>query len=232
MSTIFSHVLLANTYSHSPFLFRLCPLPVATVCAIASRYYNSGRPGLYEELITYAQLAAGTALISGPKTVETVAAYILLSLYPLPKARWEEDRTWLYLGLAIRVATDLNLHTTSLTPPKAPNGEETKESERHARERLNRVRVWLNCYNLDRSTASWHGKASTIPSRDYLAAHSERWCSGSEFNLPGFDIQTAAYNSELGKLGEFKESIYGDPENPTGLSKVSWSSVCTSCFYR
>lgn len=165
--------------------------------------------------MTYAQLAAGTALISGAKTVETVAAYILLSLYPLPKARWEEDRTWLYLGLAIRVATDINLHTTLLTPSS-----DKPESERVARERLNRVRIWLNCYNLDRSTASWHGKASTIPGRDFLAMHSEKWFASSEFNLSGFDIQIAAYNSELRALGDFKESIYGDPENPTGLSKV------------
>lgn len=51
----------------------------------------------------YAQLAAGTALISGPKNVEAVQAYILLSLYPVPARRWEEDRGWLYLGLAIRL---------------------------------------------------------------------------------------------------------------------------------
>lgn len=50
----------------------------------------------------YAQLAAGTALISGQKTVEVCQAYILLSLYPVPVRRWEDNRSWLYLGLAIR----------------------------------------------------------------------------------------------------------------------------------
>jgi hypothetical protein len=50
----------------------------------------------------YARLAAGTALIGGPKTVDNVHAYILLALYPLPARKWEDDRTWLYLGLAIR----------------------------------------------------------------------------------------------------------------------------------
>ena len=123
------------------------------VCAIASRFFETGRPGLYEELMTYAQLAAGTALISGPKTVETVAAYILLSLYPLPKRRWEEDRTWLFLGLAIRVATDLNLHQQSTVRPV---------NERQEREILNRTRVWMICFNLDRSTASQFGKPFTI----------------------------------------------------------------------
>lgn len=50
----------------------------------------------------YAQLAAGTALISGQKSVEVCQAYILLSLYPVPARRWEDDRSWLYLGMAIR----------------------------------------------------------------------------------------------------------------------------------
>jgi hypothetical protein len=50
----------------------------------------------------FAQLAAGTALISGHKCVELCQGYILMSLYPMPAKRWEEERGWLYLGLAIR----------------------------------------------------------------------------------------------------------------------------------
>lgn len=72
-----------------------------TVCAIASRYFSE-KPDLYDNLMHYAQLAAGTALIDGQKTVEVCQAYILLSLYPVPARRWEDSRSWLYLGLAIR----------------------------------------------------------------------------------------------------------------------------------
>lgn len=50
----------------------------------------------------YAQLAAGTALITGTKNVEMCSGYILLSLYPVPAKRWEDQRSWLYLGVAIR----------------------------------------------------------------------------------------------------------------------------------
>lgn len=50
----------------------------------------------------YAQWAAGTALIGGNKNVEMCSAYILLSLYPVPSKKWEDQRNWLYLGLAIR----------------------------------------------------------------------------------------------------------------------------------
>lgn len=60
----------------------------------------------------FAQLAAGTALISGHKCVELCQGYILLSLYPVPAKRWEEERGWLYLGLAIRFVGFLFIHLT------------------------------------------------------------------------------------------------------------------------
>jgi hypothetical protein len=69
------------------------------VCAIASKYFTE-RP-VYATLMQYAQLAAGKALISGNKNVEMCQAYLLLSVYPLTARKWEDQRTWLYLGLAI-----------------------------------------------------------------------------------------------------------------------------------
>ena len=71
------------------------------VCAIASRYLVE-RPDLYQVLMSYAKTEAGQALVAGLKSPELVAGYILLSLYPVPSARWEQDRGWLLLGVAIR----------------------------------------------------------------------------------------------------------------------------------
>ena len=52
-----------------------------------------------------------------------------------------------------RLATDLNLHQVSTVKPA---------NERQEREMLNRVRLWLNCYTLDRSTATQYGKPYSI----------------------------------------------------------------------
>ena len=52
-----------------------------------------------------------------------------------------------------RIATDLNLHQVSHTKP---------QTEKQEREMLNRRRVWMICFNLDRSTATQFGKPSTI----------------------------------------------------------------------
>jgi hypothetical protein len=50
----------------------------------------------------FAKSAASSALIDGWKSVELCQAYILMSIYAVPARRWEEDRSWLYTGLAIR----------------------------------------------------------------------------------------------------------------------------------
>jgi hypothetical protein len=50
----------------------------------------------------FSKSAAATSLIDGWKSVELCQAYLLMSVYTVPARRWEEDRAWLYLGLAIR----------------------------------------------------------------------------------------------------------------------------------
>lgn len=191
-----------RTCLRSPFMFTV-------ICAIASRYYAE-RPDLYLQAMHFAQLAAGTALIGGPKNIEMCIGYILLSLYPVPSRRWEDQRGWLYLGLAIRIATDLNLHLPNTAKPL---------NENHAREMLNRTRVWLNCFNLDRSTGSQYGKAPIISNMDYTANHSESWWQSSVYNLKNFDIHISCYNAELRVMGRFLARIYSDPNHPTGLNK-------------
>jgi hypothetical protein len=85
---------------------------------------------------------------------------------------------------------------------------------------LNRTRVWLNCFNLDRSTGSQYGKPPIIKNTDYIAMHSEDWWESSEYNLKHFDIHISAYNAELKIMAGFLARIYSDPEHPTGLNKV------------
>jgi hypothetical protein len=101
----------------------------------------------------FAKNSAANALNDGWKSVELCQAYILLSIYAVPARKWEEDRSWLYAGLAIRLATDLNLHQVAGGKP---------QNEKQDREMLNRTRVWTICFSLDQSTATQSGKPSTI----------------------------------------------------------------------
>ncbi|KAG8735421.1 hypothetical protein FRC10_010613 [Ceratobasidium sp. 414] len=86
-----------------------------------------------------AEQSARTALIDGRRTVEVVQACTLLSAYPVPTHLREEDRTQVYLDLAIRIAIGLNLHLPW-------QGDATDEA--HERETLNRTRTWLILFNM------------------------------------------------------------------------------------
>ena len=101
----------ATTFKRCPFLFTVgassasfpaqgCP-DHAAVCAVASRYYRE-KSEIYPIAMHFAKHAAANALITGWKSVELAQAYIILSIYGVPARRWEEDRGWLYTGLAIR----------------------------------------------------------------------------------------------------------------------------------
>jgi Fungal specific transcription factor domain len=168
----------------------------------------------------YARQEAAGAFLNGPKRVETVQAFYLLSLYPIPPRRWEEDRSWIYLGQAVRVAQDMNLHHPNTATPR---------NELHAREMLNRTRAWLNVFNLDRSLGSQYGKMSIIGNTDYVANHSHGWWNSSEYNIEHFDVHLCAYNAELRVLSGFLTKVYSNPEHPTGLNKVGFQLYRSSC---
>ncbi|KAF9524196.1 fungal-specific transcription factor domain-containing protein [Crepidotus variabilis] len=190
----------ASTFTRCPFLFTV-------ICAISSRYYAE-KSEIYPIAMHFAKHSAANALIDGWKSVELCQAYILMSIYAVPARRWEEDRSWLYTGLAIRIATDLNLHHVSSIKP---------QSESHEREILNKTRVWMICFNLDRSTATQFGKPSTIK-EDFIVRNAKDWYKKSQYNHP-YDIHLCAYSALLQIVAKFHDEIFSDPTAPTGLNK-------------
>lgn len=190
-----------DIFGRSPFLFTV-------VCAVASRYYTE-KPHIYSVAMHYARTAAAMALVEGIKSVETCQAYIIMSVYPVPARRWEEDRSWLYLRLAIGMATDLSLHVPSSTTKFL--------DERHEREILNRTRTWIICFNLDRSGATQFGKPPSIK-EDTVIRRSPTWYKSSPHNHC-YDVQMVAYTALLRLVGAFLEEVYSDPNSPTGLNK-------------
>ena len=89
----------------------------------------------------------------------------------------------------------------------------------HAREILNRTRIWLNCYNVDRSMSSQYGKNTMVNNLDYVATHSEFFYK-RPYTIPGFDVHLCGYNAELKILADYRLTIFSDPEHPVGLNKV------------
>jgi hypothetical protein len=52
---------------------------------------------------------AATILVDGLKSIEVAQAFLLLALWPTPYRRWEENRSWLYIRLAISYARSYQL---------------------------------------------------------------------------------------------------------------------------
>lgn len=202
------HVSLLDPSLHTPAsTFTRCPFLFTVVCAVSSRYYRE-KSDIYPIAMHFARHEAANALIDGWKSVELCQAYILLNTYGVPARRWEEDRSWLYIGLAIRIATDLNLFLPQ--PKKLTN-------ENQEREALNKTRTWLICHNLDRSTATQFGKPPSIK-EDSVIRNSADWYKKSKFN-DRYDVGLCAYTSLMRIVAKFHEELFSDPDTATGLNK-------------
>ncbi|KAF7373016.1 hypothetical protein MSAN_00509000 [Mycena sanguinolenta] len=203
---------------HTPIsTFTRCPVLFTVVCAVSSRYYTA-KSEIYPIAMHFAKHSASNALNEGWKTIELCQVYILLSIYSVPGQKWEEDCSWLYSGVAIRLATDLNLHQTAISA--AP-----QENERQERELLNRTRAWMNCVNLDHSIAYQSGKPPTMKP-DYVVKHrSEEWYSLSPYNS-AYDLHLCATTGLLLVVAEFHDQIFPNITAPSGFKNhVDFRSV-------
>ena len=140
--------------ARSTFLFtaskcrlRICAVSLAElpiVCAVASKFYRK-RPELYGLCIPHARFLASKAIDQGYKSVEIVQAYMLLAYYNSPTERFENDRTYTYSGIAIRMAVELNLWRS----PNLPDGLDEASIAAFHIETRNREKTWLQVFNLD-----------------------------------------------------------------------------------
>ncbi|KAK0210684.1 fungal-specific transcription factor domain-containing protein, partial [Desarmillaria ectypa] len=169
----------------SPFLFTV-------ICATASRYYHL-QPELYYLAQDFARDAAGKSLVDGTKSVDICQAYLIMAVYAAPRKKWEEDRRWLLMGVAIRMALELGLYKPP--PPQC--------SEREA---MNRTRTWLNCFCADGSHSIQFGKMPMISLDDHMAVHSEGWYKASRGNLP-FDVHLCAYVQIIVIMAQWRKRI-------------------------
>ena len=76
--------------------------PFMSVCAVASRFFED-RPELHAKLSELARKLAFQVPARGYKSVEIVQAYLINVLWGCgPVQRYEQDQTWMLLGMAIR----------------------------------------------------------------------------------------------------------------------------------
>ena len=100
------------------------------------------------------------------------------------------------------------------------------------RERLNRVRTWLNCYCVDGSHAIQFGKMPMLRLDDFLARSSSEWYRSSHMNLP-LDVHLCAYVQILLIMAEWRMKITGQAKDEsTTVSRFVAASAVDSVLTR
>ncbi|KAG9039454.1 hypothetical protein FRB95_010743 [Tulasnella sp. JGI-2019a] len=205
------HVAVLDPAWHTPSL--VCsrsPFLLTAICAVSSKFHNTARIEVHQRLNKIARKLAFGVLEQGFKSVEVVQAYIILALWGVgPVERYEQERTWVMLGMALRVATDLNMHRKI---PEVPD--EVPDAQAQNRELRNRERTWMLCYALDRSLSSQTGKPHSV-NEDYIIRDASRWWQNPSA-LP-MDIGLAAYVDYQRTLSRALDFLYSGTNTPTGL---------------
>ncbi|KAG7092912.1 hypothetical protein E1B28_009217 [Marasmius oreades] len=204
------HVNILDRAFHTPSL--ICsrsPFLLTTICAISSKFYTA-RPDLHPRLTELAKKLAFSVPSQGYKSVEIVQAYLLLTLWGCGAVeRYEQDKTWMLLGMAIRMATDLNLHRKT-----AVRSTDTEEGRVRDMEVHNRERTWMMCFCLDRSGSALMGKPYTIK-EDHIIRNADTW-----YKLPTAipsDRSIVAYLDLQRILSRSLEFLHSGTDSPNGL---------------
>lgn len=210
------HVGLLDPDFHTPSL--VCsrsPFLLTTICAIASKFYSQ-RQELHSKLTNLSRKLAFSVPEQGYKSVEIVQAYILLTVWGCgPVERYEQDKTWLLLGMGIRMATDLNLHRRTATL-----GQDTPEGRARDKEVHNRERTWLICYILDRSISAQMGKPHSIKEDHIIQNTALFWTKPIALKQDG---GIAAYAELQRILSRSLDLLYSSTTSASGLQ--------TNCDY-
>ncbi|KIM33134.1 hypothetical protein M408DRAFT_325955 [Serendipita vermifera MAFF 305830] len=209
------HTGLLHANFHTPAL--ICsrsPFLLTTICAISSKFYTQDEE-LHPKLTKLVNKLAWSVPERGYKSVEIVQAYLLLSLWGSPVERYEHDRTWMLLGMAIRMATDLNLHRKNThLKHDSPEGKMREVEVR------NRERTWLMCFILDRSFSAQLGKPNIVK-EDYIIRDASQWCRHPD-SLPQ-DVGLVAYVELQKMVSRSLDLLYSGTTSPSGLQ--------TTCDY-
>ncbi|MCO5613606.1 hypothetical protein L7F22_067883 [Adiantum nelumboides] len=140
---------------------------LTTICALASRSFPA-RPTLHKELFELANSLISTSIADGRQSVELIQSLLLLSMWPLPMSRWEDGKSWIFSGIAFRMATELNLHELGSEKNELKFHQSTKnhfiQPETIAKEIRNQERCYLTCFSVDQSFSTMRGRPTVLSS--------------------------------------------------------------------
>lgn len=170
---------LLDPFLHSvSFVRQRSALLTTVIAALAARLQDSPRDAdLAVSLERYwRENLVPEILMGGYKSVELSQAFLILSLYHKPTNRLADDRSWQYLGFAIRIATEVGVNRRTTCDEGVHDNEQLRRRIR------NRSRLWINLFLCDRGLSSQTGRPHTIQ-EDVFIVGSSSWHT-EEYALP------------------------------------------------
>ncbi|CAE6480457.1 unnamed protein product [Rhizoctonia solani] len=135
----------------APYVRRRSTVLYTTIISVSSKFFL---PRVHQRCHALSQSLIGRALASDMCNIEYIQALSLSTFYKDA----DDASSWRKVGLAIRMAYELNLHEFRTQPLP------TEELE--ARKQLNRERTWIQLVLYDFTTASQRNKPNMVPDHD------------------------------------------------------------------
>lgn len=190
-------------HSSPSLLLQRSPALFNAICCVSGSYYEA-RPELLPLLREFAKNELGSFPME--KSLEFVQAQLLyLTFKPIPAGSYNMDTNWIRIGLAVRMAQDLNL----------PHAHLIKTDTVPAWRIKSMSRTWLLCTNLEKTIAVTLGKpmpASTTSVNTELLASDNlqdtRLLNVCKYHMLLERSLEATRALAIGEVGH-EESVYG-----------------------
>ncbi|CAG8454430.1 1994_t:CDS:2 [Dentiscutata erythropus] len=171
---------------------KVSPLLILAMCAVSSRYSehpNIKRDPPYLSGEPYAHQASKHVLeaLDSP-CIEAVQAFILLGLYSYGSSHGA--RTYMYIGMAVRMAHSLGLHKLDDITPNSPPDQKVSEEVFIAKE--TKRRTFWSCFMFDRFSACALGRPLLMQEEDCdvrLPCIESVWALESPYSSPVINEQ-------------------------------------------
>lgn len=192
-----------------------CPLLFTTLIMAGCKFFD---PSLYKDCLRLANDLAVRAFAEGWKRVEVIQAFSCLTYW----REQEDNRTWMYIGYACRMAVELGLNRYHAKPP-------AHETEFQLRERRNRERTYLVLFVHDRSLSMQTGRHWMLPEDDFIR-HSETWHEQGGTPIRCEDVIVSAF-AQLRRIATEATDMFHTNRSLSdgGNSQVNIDMVLKNC---
>ncbi|KAK0559490.1 hypothetical protein OC844_004369 [Tilletia horrida] len=149
------------------------------IISLAARFVDTQRDAALAVSLEHLWLGKQLPRIlsEGYKSIEIAQAFVILAMFHKPMRSLADDRSWQYLGFAIRMATEIGVNRRIKPSEAVRSREQVRRRER------NRERLWCNLFLCDRIMSAQTGRPWTI-SDDLLSPEVSGDWHLQDFALP------------------------------------------------